>query len=215
MKTLAKKSSRLLVGIVAVLLAGLSSPVFAKSVELHYMAYMGTAEAGEIRLSIDVTGAEYVVQGEAMSLGLMELIKALRARFTAKGKVSTGAPQPTSYEYHHRDNSKERLVTVANGEVTYRKNGEQRPNQPVKPGIDLVSALWMSPPCNDLGNVHTGRSLYVFSLTEGSGDQCTFRVVSDDETFDVSIKYGNRGGLRVPVRISSTGFFAGEVRLID
>lgn len=215
MKTLAKKWVRRLVGVVAGTLVCLSSPVFAKSIELHYMAYMGTAEAGEIRLSIDVTGAEYVVQGEAMSLGFMELVMALRARFTAKGKVSAGHPAPTSYEYHHRDNSKERLVTVANGEVTYRKNGEQRPNEPVQPGIDLVSALWMSPPCNALGNVHTGRSLYVFSLTEGSGNQCTFKVVSDDETFDVAIKYGNRGGLRVPVSISSTGFFAGEVRLIE
>jgi hypothetical protein len=215
MKTLANKWFRLVVGFAGGALVCLSSPVFAKSIELHYMAYMGTAEAGEIRLSIDVTGAEYVVQGEAMSLGLMELIKALRARFTAKGRVSGGSPQPTSYEYHHRDNSKERLVTVANGEVTYRKNGEQRPNQPVQPGIDLVSALWMSPPCTDLGNVHTGRSLYVFSLTEGSGDRCTFKVVSDDETFEVAIQYGNRAGLRVPVSISSTGFFAGEVRLIE
>jgi len=211
MKTLARWFASVLAGT----LLGLSSPAFAKSIELHYMAYMGTAEAGEIRLSMDVSGTEYVVQGEAVSLGLMELIKALRARFTAKGTVSAGGPQPTSYEYHHRDNSKERLVTVADGEVTYRKNGEQRPNAAVKPGIDLVSALWMAPACKDLGNVHTGRSLYVFSLTKGSGDQCEFRVVSDDETFDVAIKYGSRGGLRVPVSISSTGFFAGEIRLME
>ncbi len=196
-------------------LLGLSSPAFAKSIELRYMAYMGTAEAGEIRLVVEVTGTEYVVKGEAVSLGLMELIKALRARFVAKGSVSASGPAPTSYEYHHRDNSKERLVTVANGEVTYRKNGEQRPNEPVKPGIDLVSALWMAPACKDLGNVHTGRSLYVFSLTSGSADQCEFRVVSDDETFDVAIKYGNRNGLRIPVSISSTGFFAGEILLVE
>ena len=215
MKALAKNWVRRWVCITAGALLSVSSPVFAKSVELHYMAYMGTAEAGEIRLSIDVTGVEYVVQGEAVSLGLMELIKALRARFTAKGTLSAGSPHPTSYEYHHRDNSKERLVTVANGEVTYRKNGEQRPNETVQPGIDLVSALWMAPPCSDLVNVHTGRSLYVFSLTEGTGDQCAFRVVSEDETFDVAIKYGHRGGLRVPVSISSTGFFAGEIRLTE
>lgn len=215
MRMLVNRWTRLLVGIAAGVLASFASPVFAKSIELHYMAYMGTAEAGEIRLSIDVTGAEYVVQGEAASLGLMELIKALRARFSAKGTVSDGRPRPVSYEYHHRDNSKERLVTVANGEVTYRKNGEQRPNETVQPGIDLVSALWMSPPCSDLGNVHTGRSLYVFSLTEGSGDQCTFRVVRKDETFDVAIRYGNRGGLRVPVSISATGFFAGEILLLE
>ena len=215
MKPLARKLMRRLVGAFGSALLVLSLPAFAKSIELHYLAYMGTAEAGEIRLSIDLTGAEYVVQGEAMSLGLMELIKALRARFTATGTVSAGRPQPTRYEYHQRDNSKERLVTVANGEVTYLKNGEQRPNEAVKPGIDLVSALWMAPACKDLGNVHTGRSAYVFSLTKASGDQCEFRVVREDETFDVAIEFGNRGGLRVPVSISSTGFFAGEIRLVE
>ena len=196
-------------------LALLSGPVCAQAVELHYKAYMGAAEAGQIRVAVAVSGGEYSIQGEAVSLGLMEMLKAMRVQFAASGRTVAGGPMPERYRYHQRDNRKERLITVADGEVRYAKNGEQRPNESMKAGIDLVSALWMAPACENLVDVHTGRTQYRFSLVQGTGDQCRFAVASDDESFDVAIQYGMRGGLRVPVSIHSTGIFAGEILLIE
>ena len=203
-------------------LAGLAllavTPVLAQSVALKYLASMGGAEAGVIAINVDVRGADYTLAGTAESRGLMEMIKGLRVRFAVSGRLQAAVPTTGVYEYHHRDNSKERLIRVANGEVAYSKNGEARPNAPSKKGIDLVSALWMAPTCDSLADVHTGRTQYTFSLLEGSADRCHYRVVSDDEddgAFDVDIRYTRRDGLRVPQLITSTGVFAGTVRLLD
>lgn len=200
------------------LLSGAASPAFAQTVNLQYLASMGGAEAGVIAVNLEVKGADYAVSGSAESRGLMEMIKGLRVRFAVTGRLVGGLPATGEYEYHHRDNSKERLIRVANGEVSYTKNGEVRPNMPSKKGTDLVSALWMAQSCESLTDVHTGRTQYTFSLIEGSGDRCHYSVVSDDEddgTFDVDIHYTRRAGLRVPETITSTGVFAGTIRLSD
>jgi len=202
-----------------VLVFGLfAGQAFAQTVNLHYVASMGGAEAGVINVAIDAKGAEYKVVGSAESRGLMEMVKGLRVRFDVSGRVVGKGPVTGVYEYHHRDNSKERLIRVANGEVAYTKNGEVRPNVPSKKGVDLVSALWMAQSCESLTDVHTGRTQYTFTLLEGSANRCHYSVVSDDEddgTFDVDIRYTNRAGLRVPELITSTGVFAGTISLTD
>lgn len=196
---------------------GFAGPVSAQTVNLNYLASMGGAEAGIITVNIEERGGDYAVSGSAESRGLMEMIKGLRVRFAVSGRLVGGLATTVDYEYHHRDNRKERLIRVANGEVSYTKNGEVRPNMPSKKGTDLVSALWMAQSCASLTDVHTGRTQYTFSLVEGSGDRCHYSVVSDDEddgTFDVDIRYTRRAGLRVPETITSTGFFAGTIRLL-
>lgn len=193
-------------------------PVGAHAAELQYEASMGGAEAGVIALSVVRKGSEYRVVGTAESRGLMEMLKGLRVRFAVDGMLVGNLPRTGTYEYHHRDNSKERLIRVVDGEVSYTKNGEVRPNMPSKKGIDLVSALWMAQTCESLTDVHTGRTQYTFSLVKGSGDTCSYSVVSDDPddgTFEVDIRYTHRDGLRVPEVLSSTGVFAGVIRLID
>ncbi len=192
--------------------------VHAQSLNLNYVASMGGAEAGVISVNMDVKGADYALTGSAESRGLMEMLKGLRVRFAVTGKLINKLPTTGQYEYHHRDNSKERLIRVAKGEVSYTKNGEVRPNVPSKKGVDLVSALWMAQTCESLTDVHTGRTQYTFSLLEGSGDRCHYSVVSDDEddgTFDVDIRYTRRAGVRVPEVITSTGVFAGTIQLTE
>lgn len=211
-------SSRFIRRVMSGLLVLLVMPVLAQSVELGYAASMGGAEAGVISVSVDVKGSEYRIAGTAESRGLMEMIKGLRVRFAVNGRMTANLPVTGEYEYHHRDNGKERLIRVANGKVSYTKNGEARPDLPSKKGIDLVSALWMAQTCESLTDVHTGRTQYTFSLVEGAGDRCRYSVLSDDPddgTFDVDILYTRRGGLRVPEVITSTGLFAGVVRLLD
>lgn len=196
----------------------LAGQAMAQTVNLHYVASMGGAEAGVVNVTIDANGADYKLAGSAESRGLMEMLKGLRVRFDVSGRVIGKGPLTGVYEYHHRDNNKERLIRVANGEVSYTKNGEVRPNMPAKKGVDLVSALWMAQSCDSLTDVHTGRTQYTFTLLEGSADRCQYSVVSDDEDdgmFDVDIRYTRRAGLRVPELITSTGVFAGTISLTD
>jgi Protein of unknown function (DUF3108) len=199
-------------------LAALARPLCAREVDLNYVALMGVAEAGVIAINLDVKGTAYVLQGSAETRGVLEVLRGLRVKFLVHGRRSGQMPVTRTYEYHHRDKEKERRFIVAAGEVTYWKNGELRPKQPAKKGLDLVSALWMAPSCASLTEVYTARTQYSFRLVKDRGDRCRYSVTSDDPddgVFDVDIRYTQREGLRVPRRITSTGVFAGTVELIN
>jgi hypothetical protein len=190
----------------------------AQSVDLRYDAYVGPAHAGVINVQLEVDQRAYSVYGQARAKGLLELIKDTRGWFSARGRMAAGEPQLDVYEYFQKDNSKERFVSVAGGQLRYVKDGKARPAAPVHPGLDLVTALWVSADCRALRQVHTGRSAYEFRFVEQEAGVCRFvvqEVDEDEEPFELDVAYGERAGLRVPLSIQSTGGWAGRIVLIE
>ena len=189
-----------------------------QSVALKYDAFIGVAHAGEIRVQVARDAQSYQVRGQARARGLVELLKDTRGWFSAAGRLESGQPLPETYEYYQKDKSKERFISVAGGQLTYVKDGASRPPVAALPGTDLVTALWVEPRCEDLTEVHTGRSAYAFTLLEQAEGVCRFRVKEDDEDeppFSLDVEYGERGGVRVPVSIRSTGGWAGRIVLVE
>ena len=190
-------------------------PAFGE-VMLRYDAFLGSTRAGVVKVALTRDGDRYAVRGEAKSKGLMETLKSLKARFSASGTLADGEPHPERYEYYQKDNSKERLISVRDGEVSYQKNGEVRPTRPALPGMDMVTALWVAEDCHSVNEVHTGRSAYHFSVLAASPNECHYRVEEEDEEpFELAIRYGQRDGVRVPLLISSKGGWGGQIRIRD
>ena len=207
------------ISLVALFASVWAAPAAASSLQLRYEAFVGVAHAGTITVQVDRSAQSYAVRGEARSKGLLEMLKDVRGWFGAKGLLSeNGTPEAELYEYYQKDNSKERLITVAGDELRYVKNGEERPQQPAHPGLDLVTALWVLGDCAEMSEIHTGRSGYDFQLTSTEGDTCRFTVQERDEDeapFELQLDYGERDGQRVPIKIRSTGGWAGRLVLVD
>ncbi len=200
------------------LLLSLPLGAAAQAVDLRYDAYVGPAHAGVIKVQLEVDQQAYSVYGQARSKGLVEMIKDTRGWFSARGRMEGGEPQLDVYEYFQKDNSKERFVSVAGGQLRYVKDGKTRPAAPVHPGLDLVTALWVVGDCRALSQVHTGRSAYAFRFIDQDAGVCRFAVQEDDEDeepFELDVAYGERSGLRVPLSIRSTGGWAGRIVLIE
>ena len=181
---------------------------------LVYQAQVGEARAGRATLEVSMTGDQYRVVGDAQSEGLFESINPWRAQFFAEGGLTDRGPEMHRYYLYEQDDRKRREVTIENGMLRETKNDKPRRTRPPLPGPDILTALFVTPSCTGVDNLHTGRHGYGLVLQEDAGDRCSFEITNEDgDVYRASISYGTRAGVRVPVLIELKGLLTGTMVL--
>ena len=107
-------------------------------------------------------------------------------------------------------------MKVRDGELHVTKNGRDRPIRPAYPGVDVLTALYINPSCQEEQRLHSGRHYYLLKRVRQQSDVCTYHVTDDDgDSYDAEIVYGERENFIVPVSIKLSGMLTGQLKLID
>jgi hypothetical protein len=204
-------------------LVGTAAPVWATT--LDYDAYVGEAKIGEARITVERRADRYEITGRARAVGFMEFLTQWDSRFSAAGSVDEGQPVVEKFSLIERARNKIKEIFMANGTVTYKKNGE--PRAPRKPGagLDLLTALFVGQDCG-IDAVHNGKDSYRLHLRQRTelpnsmiADRkatvrCSFDVTDeDDEEIRAEVWLGPMGDFSVPLRVDIQGALQGSVRV--
>jgi hypothetical protein len=208
------------IGLLATLLASAAVPAFATT--LDYDAYVGSSRVGGAEVVIDRASDTYLIRGRLWAEGLYRWLTNWRTQFEAMGRFVEGTPIADSYSHTEQAKDKIKEVSLANGALTYVRNGEVRPLAPPHSKLDLVSALFLPNGCETSSDVHTGKDSYLVRLKRaealpGSGAarlRCDFEVRGqDDERIDAVVWLGVVDGLTVPIRLDLRGALEGTLKL--
>ena len=190
---------------------------------LRYDAFVGGAKVGEARIHVVIDGGSYQIQGSARTRGLLDTFSNWRNRFSARGGIAKARGGledrgilPLSFSYLEKDRDKRREVLVQEGTLRVVKNGKVRATRPAPAGFDVLTGLFVLQSCAGDQLLHTGRHHYRLTRLESKPGRCRYVVMDDDEDrYEVSVAFTNRGGIVVPHRVDVDGFLSGTVLLRD
>ncbi len=190
---------------------------------LRYDAFVGGAKVGEARVHVIIGEGSYQIQGSARTRGLLDTFSDWRNRFSARGDLNSARGgvgdqgiRPLSFSYLEKDRDKRREVLVQEGTLQVVKNGKVRPTRSAPAGFDVLTGLFVLPGCAGDQLLHTGRHHYRLTRLESKPGRCRYVVVDDDnDRYEVSVAFTNRGGIVVPRRVVVDGFLSGTVVLRD
>lgn len=207
---------------IALLLA--AGPLSAHETTLGYDAYIGGAKVGGAEVTIDKGVANYAISGTAWTIGALNFITQWQSIFSAAGRFEDNSPVTDTYSLIERARDKVKELFLADGHLTYVKNGRTRTPQ-APSSVDLLSALFVTPGCAAAGSqVHNGKDLYAVKLTKqetltattlgGATERCVFEVSdADNERINATIWLGLVDGLTVPLRLDLAGAVEGTLKL--
>ncbi len=204
---------------------------------LRYDAFVGGAKVGEAQVHVIIDEGSYRIEGSARTRGLLDTFSNWRNRFSARGGLNSArggldsarggkgeAPggvgdqgiRPLSFSYLEKDRDRRREVLVQEGTLRVVKNGKVRPSRPAPAGFDVLTGLFVLPSCAGDQLLHTGRHHYRLTRLESKPGRCRYVVMDDDnDRYEVSVAFTNRGGVVVPHRVVVDGFLSGTVVLRD
>jgi hypothetical protein len=200
------------------------APWAASATTLDYDAYVGSTKVGGAEVVIQ-RGAEssYLIQGRLWAEGVFRFLTEWNSRFTAQGHVEDGMPVVQTLNVIQQAKNKMKEVTMADGAVTYLKNGVTKMLAPPQSRLDVISALFMPMNGCDAGSeIHNGKEDFALQLlgssalpaSSGANLRCEFQVRDeDDQTIDAVVFLGVVDGLTVPVRLDLTGAMQGTLKL--
>ena len=210
--------------IVAVALLLAAGPLSAQEATFGYDAYVGGAKVGGAEVKIDKGVANYAISGSAWTIGVLNFMTRWQSIFSAAGRIDDNGPITDTYSLIERARDKVKELFLADGHLTYVKNGRTRTPQ-APSSVDLLSALFVTPSCAAAGSeVHNGKDLYAVKLTQqemltataqdGATERCVFEVRdSDNEHINATIWLGRVNGLTVPLRLDLAGALEGTLKL--
>jgi len=183
---------------------------------LRYQAYVAGALVGDATITVAIMGDRYQVVGDARSTGVLKRFSKWQNRFAAHGVLDDAGSSPRAFYYTERNRSKVRDVAVRDGTLHVTKNGKQRAEREAPDGHDVLSALFVSPRCDEARLLHTGRYLYRLERLEYDGESCRYRVTDeDDDSYEIELQLTRVNGLLVPGRIVVHAWLTGSVELAD
>ena len=188
----------------------------AQAATFKYQAYIGGVRAGHAKINVDWNQDSYTVSGSARAEGLVEVFGSWHMRFVATGRFVAGIAELIEYRYVEKGDHKQRDVTVRDGELRVIKNGKERPPRPAFPGVDVLTAFYIKPSCEEEQQVHSGRHFYFLKRIGQDSEVCRYQVTGDEgDTYNADIVYGERENLTVPLSITLSGFLTGRMVLVD
>src|SRR4029450_10536064 len=113
---------RLLVG--AIVGASLAPSAYATTFD--YVAFVGAAKVGEAQITVERQADRYAISGEARAVGFMDFLTQWHSLFSASGTVDDGHPIVREFSLIERARNKIKEIFLANGKITYTKNGRTR-----------------------------------------------------------------------------------------
>jgi len=205
---------RHLAAALALVLGLLPSP--GHGATFHYQAFLAGLEVGTAQIEVELDLRRYTVTGRARSRGAMDALSPWRARFEAVGRYGPAAVAGEWFGYRAEEPDRIRQVWVSGGVLREIRDGQRRDDRQAFPGADLLTALFVAPRCPPTRQLHSGRSGYRLSDGAAAGDRCSYRVTDDEGgAYRVRFAFGDRQGLRVPLRIEVEGMLTGQLVLVD
>ena len=187
----------------------------AQAATFKYEAYIAGMKAGHATIRVDWNEDSYEVSGSARTDGLLEAFGSWHTRFTATGKFVAGIAQLIEYRYIEKGEHKHRDVTVRDGELRVIKNGKDRGLRPAFPGVDVLTAMYIAPRCEEQ-QLHSGRHFYLLKRVGQDSNICRYEVTDDDgDRYNADIVYGERENLTVPLSITLSGLLTGRLVLVE
>lgn len=202
--------------------AALLAPLPVSATTLDYDAYVGAAKVGGAEVVIERADDTYQIRGKAWAEGFFEWLTEWRSRFSAVGRFVEGLPVADGYSLIELAKDKAKEISLADGTVTYVKNGRTKQTPPPASKLDLLSALFMPNGCETSSEIHNGKDEYSLRLTrvetvsgaDGAALRCDFEVRdAEDERIEASVWLGVVDGLTVPVRLDLRGALEGTLKL--
>ncbi len=192
------------------------SSCVAQAATFEYQAYIGGLKAGHATVHVDLDQEFYEVSGSARAEGLVDALGSWYTKFSTTGKFVAGNAELIEYRYLEKGDHKRRDVSVRDGELRVIKNGKERPLRPAFPGVDVLTALYINPNCEEEKQLHSGRHWYVLKRIGPDADVCRYHVIDDDgDSYDAEFVYGERENLIIPVSITISGFLTGRMVLVE
>lgn len=191
-------------------------PSLGYGATFHYQAFLAGLEVGTAQVEVALETPRYTVTGRARTRGAMEALSPWRARFEAVGRYAPEEVEGEWFGYRAEEPDRIRQVWVSDGVLREIRDGRRRDDRPAFPGADLLTALFVAPRCPPTRELHSGRSGYRLSDGIVAGDRCSYRVTDDEGgLYRVRFDFGDRQGLRVPLRIEVEGMLTGQLVLVD
>src|SRR5262245_30294592 len=151
---------------IAVALLLVAGPLSAQETTLGYDAYVGGAKVVGAEVTIEKGAANYAISGSAWTIGMLNFDTRSESRFSAAELIDDNGPVTHTRTCIERACDKVKELFLADGHLTYVKNGRTRTPQ-APSSIDLLSALFVTPGCAAAGSeVHNGKDLYAVKLTK-------------------------------------------------
>ena len=132
-----------------------------ESLHLNYAARVGPLNAGNLVIDLHPTPTTYEFLGTFKTSQMMERYYRWSGVFAAKGVLLDDRFLTEAYFTRTEDKKRKQIVIFSDKEVRrLRKTAEGFKTKPRPRGVDLISALFLSPNCYEGSQVHDGEDDY-------------------------------------------------------
>ena len=132
-----------------------------ESLRLNYATRVGPLNAGNLVIDLHPTPTTYEFLGRFKTSQMMERYYKWSGVFAAKGVLSDDRFLTEAYFTKTEDKKRKQVVIFSDKEVRrLRKTAEGFKTKPRPRGVDLISALFLSPNCYEGSQVHDGEDDY-------------------------------------------------------
>ena len=132
-----------------------------ESLRLDYAARVGPLNAGNLVIDLHPTPSTYEFLGRFKTSQMMERYYRWSGVFAAKGVLLDDRFLTEAYFTKTEDKKRKQIVIFSDKEVRrLRKTAEGFKTKPRPRGVDLISALFLSPNCYEGSQVHDGEDDY-------------------------------------------------------
>ena len=132
-----------------------------ESLRLNYAARVGPLNAGNLVIDLHPTPTTYEFLGRFKTSQMMERYYKWSGVFAAKGVLLDDRFLTEAYFTKTEDKKRKQVVIFSDKEVRrLRKTAEGFKTKPRPRGVDLISALFLSPNCYEGSQVHDGEDDY-------------------------------------------------------
>ena len=132
-----------------------------ESQRLNYAARVGPLNAGNLVIDLHPTPTTYEFLGRFKTSQMMERYYKWSGVFAAKGVLLDDRFLTEAYFTKTEDKKRKQVVIFSDKEVRrLRKTAEGFKTKPKPRGVDLISALFLSPNCYEGSQIHDGEDDY-------------------------------------------------------
>ena len=136
-----------------------------ESLRLNYAARVGPLNAGNLVIDLHPTPTTYEFLGRFKTSQMMERYYKWSGVFAAKGVLLDDRFLTEAYFTKTEDKKRKQVVIFSDKEVRrLRKTAEGFKTKPRPRGVDLISALFLSPNCYEGSQVHDGEDDYFIEI---------------------------------------------------
>lgn len=184
----------------------------------EYLVYTRGIGAGTAQVQVRRDGNRYQISGDAEATGVIGFFSRWNSWFSVIGRTESGMPLVETYAHVESNRSRVKEVRIADGMVSYVRNGEAREPTEIPAMVDLFSLIFVLAECQEAVRAFTGRIGFDAQLVnlevDEQGERCDYSVVDDeDDRYDAQVWIKTVNGVRALSRLKIEGYARGDFRI--